>query len=565
MASKSKSERHKRFLEAGFFPIEMPPPFVSRDLATHRVAIEKVLEKLPTHRSGEKWYFKYVTTPEIIQFPRPNRVGRQFTILNPMSFFYLSREIANHWIDIKRHLQRSNCSASSLVFDWDGDRTFLRPNFEARSTKIRELSLEYPYLLHSDISRYYHSIYTHAIPWALHTKAIAKANRSLKQLGNRLDTLVRNGQDGQTIGLPVGPDTSRVLAEILGVAIDETMCQTDKRFKKSLVRFVDDVTAGAQNSEDAERIRNCLRKILHEFQLEVNEEKTETVKVLSLEYASWRHDLHARMPRRNGALAKFEVFFDLILRLSISWPKANVPVYALKQARKVFIAADQWKAVEDFLLMIYRSHPVTLPVVVEVLANRNLEKSDVDTKKIALFIRANLKNLFDNYRLGELAWMLFLAKALRITVRVSDIKMLTEINSSVCSLLLCDLELRGLIAGKLDKSYWNRSLNDTGLRSEMWLYVYEASRKGWTGQSDLFLKSNAQFAELHARQISFYNEDRNFLKVSRKIEIEIRNRKKERIAFSNNLDEAALDLLEQYDDQDYHDSEPIAPDDFYLP
>ena len=45
--SKTKSERHKRFLEGGFFPREMPPPFVSSDIAAHRMAIEKALEALP--------------------------------------------------------------------------------------------------------------------------------------------------------------------------------------------------------------------------------------------------------------------------------------------------------------------------------------------------------------------------------------------------------------------------------------------------------------------------------------------------------------------------------------
>jgi len=428
---------------------------------------------------------------------------------------------------------------------------------------VRKLSLEYPYLLHSDVSRYYHSIYTHAIPWALHSKAFAKANRSLKHLGNRLDTFVRNGQDGQTIGLPVGPDTSRVLAEILGVAIDEATCHADKRLKKSLVRFVDDVTVGAQNAEEAERIRNSIRKVLHGFQLEINEEKTRTLKVLSLDYGSWRHELHARLPRGNGAPAKFELFFDLVLRLSEIWPRANVSVYSLKLARRVFIAANQWEAVEDFLLMIYRSHPVTLPAIVEILANRNLENSDVNVAKVSLFIGANIRNLADNDRLGEAAWMLFLAKVLRIAVRASDVRIMTESNSSVCALLLCDLEARGLIVGTLNKSHWNKSLTDMGLLSEMWLYAYEASRKGWTGQSDSFLATNPQFSELYSRQVSFYDQNKNFLRADRKIELERSSRKKEKIAFKQNLDEATLDLLEysdNYEDDGYY---MIASDEFY--
>ena len=40
-----------------------------------------------------------------------------------------------------------------------------------------ELSLEYQYVLHADISDCYGSIYTHSIPWALHTRPIAKAPR----------------------------------------------------------------------------------------------------------------------------------------------------------------------------------------------------------------------------------------------------------------------------------------------------------------------------------------------------------------------------------------------------
>ena len=54
-------------------------------------------------------------------------MGRQFAILNPISYFYLSREIANHWVDVKKHLSKSKCSASIVIFDWDGQRTFLQP------------------------------------------------------------------------------------------------------------------------------------------------------------------------------------------------------------------------------------------------------------------------------------------------------------------------------------------------------------------------------------------------------------------------------------------------------
>jgi hypothetical protein len=457
-------------------------------------------------------------------------------------------------------IRKSKCSASNLIFDWDGKRTFLRPNFAAREKRVRELSLQNPFLLHSDVSRYYHSIYTHSIPWALHTKQFAKANRHLNHFGNRLDRFVRNGQDGQTIGLPVGPESSRVLAEIIGVALDEAICHADGKLKRSMVRFVDDITAGAQSGEDAERARNVIRKTLHSFQLEINEDKTETVKIVSHEYGSWRHELHARMPRASGAIAKYEMFFDLVLRLSELWPRANVPVYALKQAREGFIKSNQWLAIEDFILMIYRSYPATLATIVELLVNRNYSQADVSLAKVGTFIRSNLKVLLDTGRLGELAWMLFLAKALRISIKTSEVRALSEAPSSVCALLLCDLEVKGYLEGKLDKTAWNKWLNPAGLVSEMWLYVYEATLKSWTGTSSSFLNSHPQFSELFKRQVSFYDDKKNFQPVSTKLKLERRDRKKQNLAFSNNLEDATLDLLEESEGDNFGF---VATNDFY--
>lgn len=41
-------------------------------------------------------------------------------------------------------------------------------------------------------------------------------------MGNVLDLLSQNLQGAQTIGLPVGPDTSRLLAEVVTSGVDES-------------------------------------------------------------------------------------------------------------------------------------------------------------------------------------------------------------------------------------------------------------------------------------------------------------------------------------------------------
>ena len=96
------------------------------------------------------------------------------------------------------------------------------------------------FILRTDIARFYPSIYTHVIPWAFHGKEQAKANRT-EGLGNELDRLVRTAQDGQTMGIPVGPDTSLVIAEAVAASLDADLSQ----FRLQGFRFMDDYLRSA--------------------------------------------------------------------------------------------------------------------------------------------------------------------------------------------------------------------------------------------------------------------------------------------------------------------------------
>ena len=87
----------------------------------------------------------------------------------------------------------------------------------------------------TDVSRYYGTIYTHIIPWIIHTKTVAKSKRKdTTLLGNLLDKNLREGNSGQTLGIPIGPDTSLVIAEIIGCTLDEMV---QKKFKTAIKGF----------------------------------------------------------------------------------------------------------------------------------------------------------------------------------------------------------------------------------------------------------------------------------------------------------------------------------------
>ncbi|MEO6825614.1 MAG: RNA-directed DNA polymerase [Nitrosospira sp.] len=70
--------------------------------------------------------------------------------------------------------------------------------------------------------------------------------------GNDLDHRCQSFQDGQTISIPIGPDSSHILAEIIGVAMDLRLNEELKYWPAGF-RYVDDFscssTAGTMLSE----------------------------------------------------------------------------------------------------------------------------------------------------------------------------------------------------------------------------------------------------------------------------------------------------------------------------
>jgi hypothetical protein len=228
MTSRNPRARHRRFLANGFFPPEMPSCFYSELLARYRNSLLRIFSAFPS-RNGNPAYYAYKSEKATFNFPRFQREDRRHSYINPVSFFFLSKLLSDNYIFLRNINKKSAISIAPSIFDWTGSRSLIKPPFDARETQSAKLNAEYELLAEADINAFYHSIYTHAIAWAIHGKATAKRNRGFNLVGNLIDLLVRNAQDGQTVGLPVGPDTSRFIAEIVGTAIDRSIQKTLRR------------------------------------------------------------------------------------------------------------------------------------------------------------------------------------------------------------------------------------------------------------------------------------------------------------------------------------------------
>jgi hypothetical protein len=138
---------------------------------------------------------------------------RPFQLINPVLYVALVHQITaeDNWKLICDQFTRFSenekirCQSISIVSrSEESDKAEQVSHWwnEVEQRSI-EMALDFDYLIQTDITDCYGSIYTHSIAWALHTKAVAKSKRNDSSLlGNKIDKYIQNMQCGQTNGIP---------------------------------------------------------------------------------------------------------------------------------------------------------------------------------------------------------------------------------------------------------------------------------------------------------------------------------------------------------------------------
>lgn len=136
-------------------------------------------------------------------------------------------------------------------------------------------ALDYAYCIHTDISDCYSSIYTHTIPWALHSKEWAKSHRKPSQgLGNSIDGKIRYMQNGQTNGIPQGSVLMDFVAEIVLGYADSLLSEKLEGIDFKILRYRDDYRIFSNSKDQVEIIIRNLSDVLSSLNLKLNSSKT---------------------------------------------------------------------------------------------------------------------------------------------------------------------------------------------------------------------------------------------------------------------------------------------------
>ncbi|WP_084650930.1 RNA-directed DNA polymerase [Runella zeae] len=280
--------------------------YLTFDLPTYFV-FENLLQKVSDYIQGkpiETFYATYINEEQRLKKHSPsvfenvnykflnNKDGkfawRPLQLIHPALYVSLVNKITEeaNWYTIIASFEnfRSNpkirCYSIPLVSDThQSDRaTSINQWWQAIEQQSLELALKYEYVLHSDIADCYGSIYTHSVPWALHTKPIAKAKRNDSILvGNVIDKLLRDMAYGQTNGIPQGSVLMNFIAEmILGYADLELSKKINEANLQDyeILRYRDDYRIFSNNPQTAEHITKLLTEILIELGMRLNAQKT---------------------------------------------------------------------------------------------------------------------------------------------------------------------------------------------------------------------------------------------------------------------------------------------------
>ena len=491
-----------RILGRGYFPKELPPPFQTLTFAATvesglPPSFDLVLTR-PTRASPA-----FVTSPAVHNLARAGTLRRRLTIPNPVNQYQLASQIVGGWREIIRMCRKSPISLTTPAFKLPGARPISAAKGFAEIPSARARARAGSrYMLSTDLNSFYPSIYTHAVPWALHTKAVAKRDRSNGLLGNRLDLALRNGQSGQTIGIPIGPDTSLVIAELLGTAVD---LKLPNYLQRHAFRYIDDIECGFMNASDAERALADIQNEFSAFELNLNPRKTRVSELPQDMEAFWVPHLRLFGFAGSGQRLALLGFFGRAFELAKQHPQEAILKYAVQRMRSVTVLADNWPLYEDLLLGCLAIESGTTPAVVSELS-RYRDSRPLNAARITeVFNRLIAFHALQHHG-SEVAWSIWYLAVSGYRIFEVPGNAAVRIPDPVVSLCLLHARSLGLVDAGVDWPVLEKQMTREDLLGPSWLLSYEARIKGWLpsrGSTD-HVAAVPQFEHLRTQAVSFY-------------------------------------------------------------
>ena len=458
--------RLTRLLDRGFYPKELPPPF-------HTKQFSRLLPRFspPQNYYGSTTFFDGATFRGAL---------RSFGVINPISYFLLSQFIANHWQDISKVYRLSACSGARPTFPAvnASGRAIDEASIALKRTTQAHLASSFPIILALDINRFYGSIYTHFIPWSALGKQKAKQMFRSGKLANHwshiLDTLVRNCNQQQTIGIPIGPETSRIISELILSRIDSELTTPESSMSsRQIFHTLDDYQIGSFDRGSIESAQSHFVRTISWYELRLNDHKTSIGEGIDFSPTNFQVNFDVLLGKSGKGLVNH--FFDLLYSQIPRHPNSNVLGYALKQFALPLARNPEQSLVREYLQRLIFATPHQarwiLPLLLGIYRQQGVDR---DVKQLLAW---GVEICARRNDVGNLLWFLYGAIFLKVRLNKDIIKQCIGMSNSLVDLLLFHGRSLGLFSFPVNRLR-NRYMS-ADFQSDAWLLLYEIGRRSW--------------------------------------------------------------------------------------
>lgn len=493
-------------LSRGYLPKELHGAFGSASYA------ESMAVPMPAEFQTDKRWGQ----PCRHNLARPGLTSRVLAIPDPVHFYRIAELITSQWGRIETAIDRSTMSLSKPVIDPKGVRALV-PALALRKIEARaEHRARARYLVQVDVSQFYPTIYTHALDWAIRGKAAAKAStRARAGLGPLLDMHTREAQDGQTVGIPIGPDSSLVLAELVLAQVDAELLASGKPRGLHGFRYYDDYELYTRTRPDAEQALSDIQRILGQWQMTANPYKIRIVELPEPIEDEWISVLKRYQLRdqRIQERADINALFDESIRLARRYPRENVTAYALGKVitrnleERHQVQRGNWPHFEKLLLASALGEPGLLSKVTCLLSWAKQRGWQLNSSIVADALTTVVVESGARGNWSEVAWALWAAICLAIPLPTEASRAVSGTADDIVALTSLHAGSKGILRG-LKTTAWEQLMVEQSLRSEHWLLAYEALEHGWlpSRTSADYVGADPIFSHLRVNKVRFYDD-----------------------------------------------------------
>lgn len=419
-------------LKHGYFPESnvLPPSFSVCDFSLNK---DKKLYKKDVKKLAKKKLCD-------ISYPKTLLNSRVFSLQYPDYYHDILINLNQNWDDVIDHLFHEDIKIYSYSFPIPVDKSDEGNLGKLRTGRMiyewiemaeKDLIIDsrsYKFLVRTDITNFYSSIYTHSIGWALHGREKSQADREYKCYGNRIDRLFQYSNDARTNGIPVGSALSDLIAEIILAAVDKSVSQQMQKTEYLAVRFKDDYRVLCQTEEDGRLFLRILTRELANYNLHLNENKTVFLTLPDGLYRQHDREYFPHSLRKKSEITFKEFEHTLLIALDIHrrYPGTSILEKFLSELTnkdytfKVKLNSEKQvrKAISLLILLQKEStkllaHSLSL---IEVIYRDKHKK----LKHLKKFLRHTLLDMIQdaakNASTFELVWLIFFAKYLELGI-----------------------------------------------------------------------------------------------------------------------------------------------------